>query len=127
MASSLGVAFPIKETDAGGIILSTQNELEKVRSNLTAFLMLKRRQRVMQNNMYSPLYDYIMEQWDEFSQSNLKSDLQKKLTEFMPEITVSDIVFNFIEENNQLNLKLIYTINALKISDQITLNIPVQS
>ena len=83
---SLGILFPFGETFNGGIIAPTKTTAEAVKSNLTAFLLLKRGQRVMRNNMYSPIYDYIMEPWDEISESGLRQDLEDKISEYFKEI-----------------------------------------
>ena len=85
---SLGIKFPFKETYDGGIIGVTQTDVQKIKSNLLAFLVLKRGQRPMHNSLYSPIYDYIMEVWDEMTETSLSDDLRQKITEFFPEIAV---------------------------------------
>lgn len=125
--SSIGIKFPIGETQNGGIIMDTKTTADAIKSNLIAFLFLKKRQRVMRSKLYSPLYDYIMEAWDETMKANLKLDLQNKLAENMPEISVNDIFFDFKEETNLLNIKIVYTIVSLNMQDQVAVNIPIQS
>ena len=49
----------------------------------------------MNNSLYSPLYDYIMELWDEISESELTKDLNQKLIDFFPEIEVKKNKFCF--------------------------------
>jgi hypothetical protein len=124
---SLGIKFPFTETYNGGVIGYTELDTDAIRSNLTAFLTLKKRQRVMNNKLYSPLYDYIMEIWDPISESILTDELKKKLTEFFPEISVKKIKFEFEEESNLLHLSLYYIINDLKIEDSVSVSIYVQS
>jgi len=123
---SLGIQFPFTETYNGGIIGYTQIDVEAIKSNLTAFLTLKRGQRPMHNSLYSPLYDYIMEPWDNISESRLTDDLSKKLVEFFPEIEVKKINFVFEEENNYLHLTLYYTVVDLKVSDSVSVTIAIQ-
>lgn len=123
---SLGIQFPFKETYNGGIIKYTQTDVQAIKSNLTALLTLKRGQRPMNNSLYSPLYDYIMEAWDEISEAGLTSELEKKLDEFFPEIDVKKIKFVFEEETNLLNVTIIYVITELKVEDNITISLTVQ-
>ena len=124
---SLGIQFPFTETYDGGIIGYTKIDTEVIKSNLTAFLTLKKRQRVMNNAIYSPLYDYIMEIWDEVSQASLTDELKKKLKDFFPEIFVKTIKYVFEEENHLLHLTIYYNINDLKIDDSVSVSLVIQS
>lgn len=123
---SLGIQFPFTETYDGGIIGYTTIDTEAIKANLTAFLTLKKGQRPMNNSLYSPLYDYIMEAWDEISESSLTSELKEKLLEFFPEIEVQNISFTFEEESNFLHLKLSYYILDLKIEDSVSISLVIQ-
>ncbi len=124
---SIGIKFPFTETNEGGVIGQTKIDSEAIRSNLVAFLTLKKRQRVMNSGLYSPLYDYIMEPWDEISESSLTGELNEKLSTYFPEIKVEDYVFEFIEEENLLNFTLYYFIDSLKIRDSISINLVIEN
>lgn len=123
---SIGLKFPFIETNDGGIIGYTKIDSEAIKSNLIAFLTLRRGQRVMNNSLYSPLYDYIMEQWDEINEDKLTGELKEKLQSFFPEIEVGKINFVFEEETNFLHLKLSYYILDLKIEDSVSVTVIIQ-
>lgn len=123
---SIGINFPFKRTEEGGIIGVTKIDTEKIRANLISFLTTRRGQRVMNNRLYSPCYDYLMEQWDEISQSALTDELKQKLQEFFSEIQVTDITFDFDENTHLLNIKITYTIIDLNIQDNIIVAIPTE-
>lgn len=120
---SLGINFPFTETNDGGVIGYTEIDADAIKANLIAFLTLKKGQRVMNNSLYSPLYDYIMEVWDELSEASLTNDLKRKLAEFFPEIETKKIKFEFEEENHLLHLTLYYIIIDLRIEDSISISI----
>jgi hypothetical protein len=124
---SLGINFPFTETNEGGVIGFTTTDQQRIKSNLTAFLTLKKGQRVMNNSLYSPLYDYVMEIWDEITQASLDSDLQNKIIEFFPEISISSISYSFEEENNIVHILIKYTINDLKIEDNVSVSLVLES
>lgn len=124
---SLGLKFPFAETYNGGIIAYTTIDTESIKSNLIAFLTLKKKQRPMNNSLYSPLYDYIMEPWDEISETSLNGDLKEKLSKFFPEITITKIKYDFEEENNLLHVTLYYNIVDLKINDNISISLSIES
>jgi phage baseplate assembly protein W len=124
---SLGINFPFTETNKGGIFGYTEIDIDAIKANLTSFLTLKKGHRVMNNSLYSPLYNYIMEIWDELSEASLISELKQKLIEFFPEIEVKNIKFVFDEDAHLLHLTLYYTIIDLKVEDNVSIDLVIQS
>lgn len=122
----ISIKFPFKETQEGGVFLSNKTTIESIQTNLISLLTTKRRHRVMHHNMYSPLWDYIFEPWDDMSSSDLKSEIIEKVEQYIPEVTITDVKFNFIEETNLLEVKIIYRISELGVSDSINVAIPVE-
>ena len=123
---SIGIKFPFRETQQGGIIGVTKTEQEKIQSNLIAFLTLQKGQRVMHNDLYSPLYDFIMETWDEITESDLSDALLLSLEKFFIEIKTKTIVFDFNEEKNLLNIKITYEIIDLNVQDSVEIALPLE-
>lgn len=124
---AIGIRFPFQESFEGGIFRYTRTTPEKVRTNLIALLTLKRKQRPMRNNLYSPLYDIIFEPWDDISEDKLRTALLDKLEQFMPEITVEDIVFTFDETTSVLTTKIVYSIVELAgMNDFVEINVTIQ-
>lgn len=123
----ISIKFPFKETQQGGIFQPTTTTLESIQTNLIALLTMKRRHRVMRNSLYSPLWDYIFEPWDDISAATLKTELIEKINEFLPQVEVSEIIFNFVEENNLLEVKVVYKVIDLGgVTDDISISIPVE-
>ena len=124
---SISIRFPFQDSFEGGMFRSTKTTAETVRSNLIALLTLKKRQRPMDINLYSPLYDYIMEPWDDISSSELKSALIIKIQTYIPEINVQDIVFSFDEATLILTTKIIYEIPDLgDMQDEIVIDLQTE-
>ena len=124
---SISIKFPFKETQQGGVFLPNNTTLEAIQTNLISLLTTKRRHRVMNNNLYSPLYDYIFEPWDDISSATLKTELIEKITEYIPQVEVVDVKFTFTEETNLLEVKIIYKVKELgNITDDVSVAIPVE-
>ena len=124
----ISIKFPFKDTQQGGVFKSNTTTIEAIQTNLIALLTMKRRNRVMHNNMYSPLWDYIFEPWDEISSSKLNGELIEKVGEYIPGVEIVDIIFNFKEVENLLDVKLIYKISELgDVVDNVSVIIPVES
>ena len=105
----IGLHFPFKETDAGGIIRPTYSTRESTKSNLIAFLTLRKGQRPMHNGLYSPLYDFIFEPFDSIAEKELMEALEEKLKKYFPEITLVETQLTFEEHINLLNVKIVYS------------------
>lgn len=124
---AIGVRFPFQETSEGGVFRYTKSSEEAIRTNLISLLTTKRKQRVMNNNLYSPLYDQIFEQWDEIAQDSLDSKLREVISRYIPEITVTDIQYTFDETTYVLSVKIIYSINYLQgVTDSVEVGVTLQ-
>lgn len=125
---AIGIKFPFEESFDGGIYRFTRTTPEKVRTNLISLLTLKRKQRPMHNALYSPLWDYVFEPWDEISADKLKTALLDKISSFIPEVTTEDIIFTFDEETLVLTTKIVYSIIELAgATDFIEIDVKIHS
>lgn len=123
----ISIKFPFQETQDGGVFLSTKTTSEAIQTNLIALLTLKRRHRVMNHNLYSPLWDYIFEPWDDISATKLRGELIEKISEYISEIDVTDIRFTFNEQENLLEVKVVYKIIDLGgVADSVSVIVPVE-
>lgn len=107
---AVGVRFPFQETSEGGVFRYTKSSEEAIRTNLISLLTTKKKQRVMNNNLYSPLYEQLFEQWDEIAQDTLDVKLNEVINKYITEITVVDIKYTFDETTYVLTVKVIYSI-----------------
>jgi phage baseplate assembly protein W len=125
---AISIKFPFQESFNGGVFRYTTTTPEKVRTNLIALLTMKRQQRPMHNNLYSPLWDYIFEPWDEISADKLKTELLDKIATFIPEITTQDIIFTFDETTNVLTTKIVYSIIEFAgATDFVEIDVTIQN
>lgn len=126
MIKGIGISFPFKETEEGGVFKTSKTTDEALRSDLIALLTLKRGQRPMQSRMFSPIFDYIFEPLDKISQDELNTKIKDKIKEFIPQIEVKKIAYNQVPEENLLGIKIVYVIkNFFDIEQVIDLNFPM--
>lgn len=124
---AVGVRFPFQETTDGGVFRYTKSSEEAIRTNLISLLTTKKKQRVMNNNLYSPLYDQIFEQWDDIAQDSLDGKLKDVIAAYIPEVTVLDIKYTFDETTYVLTVKVIYSINYLQgITSSVEVGVALQ-
>lgn len=124
---AIGVRFPFQETNEGGVFRYTKSSEEAIRTNLISLLTTKKQQRVMNNNLYSPLYEQIFEEWDEISQDILDEKLKAVISKYITEITVEDIKYTFDETNYTLTVKVIYSIDYLQgVQNSVEVGVALQ-
>ncbi len=117
---AIGLYFPFKDTDIGGVIKPTQTTRESTKSNLIAFLTLRKGQRPMHNDLYSPLYDFIFEPLDAIAEKEIIEAVDAKLKKYFPEIELKDIVLTPNEEENALEVEIVYSIPSFgSLSDSV--------
>jgi hypothetical protein len=81
----------------------------------------------MNSSLYSPLWDYIFEPWDDISSTRLRDDLIDKIAEYISEIEVTEVRFNFNERENLLEVKVFYKIIDLGgVGDSVSIIVPVE-
>jgi phage baseplate assembly protein W len=124
---SISIRVPFQETQQGGVFLTTKTTMEAIQTNLIALLTMKRGHRVMNSSLYSPLWDYIFEPWDDISSTRLRDDLIDKIAEYISEIEVTEVRFNFNERENLLEVKVFYKIIDLGgVGDSVSIIVPVE-
>lgn len=123
MANGINIKFPFKETNVGGVFDTNQTTDQALKADLISLLTTRRGQRPMRSKLFSPIYDYIMEPLDDFIKSELKREIEQKVGEFIPQITITAILFT--EEENLLTIEITFRIDTFfGIQDTIILNIP---
>jgi len=123
----ISIKFPFKETTEGGVFFSNNTTVEAIQTDLISLLTTKRRNRVMRNNLYSPLWDYIFEPWDDISETRLREELIEKIGEYIPQVDIDEIIFTFTEQQNLLEVKIAYRILELGgLQDTVSVVVPVE-
>jgi phage baseplate assembly protein W len=126
MANSISVKFPFQRTEEGGVFEVNKTTNEAIRTNLISLLTTKRGHRVMRPNLYSPLFDYIMEPWDDISDSELREALLAKISEFMAnQVEVAKINLDIQDDGNTLRVEIIYTVIQIGSTDGVELFVPL--
>ena len=124
---AISIRFPFQESTQGGVYKYTNTTPEKIRTNLLSLLTAKKKQRPMHNNLYSPIWSYIFEPWDEISSDKLKTELLDKIETFIPEVTVTNVIFTFDEVTYILTTKIVYSIIELAgAQDSVVIDMQMQ-
>jgi hypothetical protein len=127
MASKgINIKFPLEESFDGNVFGVNNVTEYALRDDLIALLTLKRGQRPMRSKMYSPIYDYIMDQMDENTFTNLELEIRKKVKEYISQINIKKIVFDQKREENLLGIKIVFIVEQFFGTEQtVEINVPI--
>jgi phage baseplate assembly protein W len=125
MARSINIKFPFEASDSGGVFATNTTTDKAYRDNLLALLTLKKGQRPMRNDMYSPIYDYLHEQIDEISMKRLEEEIVHKVRDYIPQVEIKKIKFTPRPDDNLLGIKIIFTVtDFFNVEQSIEINMP---
>lgn len=128
MARSINIRFPFRDSLEGGVFETSKTSEVAYQSDLISLLTTKRGQRVMRSELYSPIYDYLMDPLDDISMTELKRDIEDKVRTFIPQVQVKKVRTTPNYESNSLEIKIYYTIkDYFNIEKTLNLNFPMQT
>lgn len=122
---SINIKFPFKNTNRGGVFDTNEITPNALRDDLVSLLTTKRGHRPMRSTFFSPIYDYIMEPMDEVSKKELQIDIEEKVGEFIPQITITKINYSENLNENILTIEIVFRIDtSFGIQESVILNVP---
>ena len=114
---TIGVAFPL---DNVNMFKGTQTVKEQVKSNLINLLLTEPGERVNEPNFGVGLKKLLFE--PNLNVEILKEKINTQIEFYIPVITLSDVIFNQLEDEYKLFIVISYSFNLDGSKDAIQLN-----
>jgi len=114
---TIGVAFPLDEVN---MFKGTQTVKEQVKSNLINLLLTEPGERVNEPNFGVGLKKLLFE--PNLNVEILKEKINTQIEFYIPVITLSDVIFNQLEDEYKLFIVISYSFNLDGSKDAIQLN-----
>lgn len=128
MITGINIKLPFEESDSGGVFNVNKTTGQALTDDLLCLMTTRRGNRVMRNRIYSPVYDYINEPIDEITIENLSRDIEQKIQEFLPQIDVYETRITPYEDQNILEIKILFTVkNFYNIKQSLVINVGLQN
>jgi len=105
----INIKLPFQNTPYGGVFDSNQDTAQALTDDLLCLLTTKRGARVMRSSYYSPIFDYLDEQIDSNTESDLKDDIQQQVKIFLPQIDILDVRMTDNPDENLISIKILFT------------------
>ncbi len=105
----INIKFPITD-DVQKNFLMKRNEttMDGIKSNLMLLLITEKGTRYFNRDYGTDLKRFLFEQSDEITQADIITDIKQVVKKYMPKITIDNIVFDSINEN-QVLLQITFT------------------
>ena len=112
----VGVALPF---NAPGVFKSTYTTQNAIKYNLINFFLTNQPERYLNPTFGGNLRRFIFEQITTGNLNFLKQNIQESLNSFFPNVVVEALDIIPIEDNNQVDITLKYSIKDTGINDNI--------
>lgn len=89
--STYGINFPFRDSAEGKYLKLSTTADEEIRNNLVHLLLTRKGTRYFLPNFGTRLYEYIFEQMDGVSFSELEFEIRESVEEYIPNITITKI------------------------------------
>jgi phage baseplate assembly protein W len=113
---SIGVSLPF---NGPGVFKKTYSTKEQIKSNLINLLLTDNGERVMNPNFGCNLRRFLFSGITNENISLLKDNLINKISIYVPEITVTDIILAPDTDNNLLDLTIDYYLKISQTPDKV--------
>jgi phage baseplate assembly protein W len=128
MLKGINFKLPFSESIEGGVFDVNKLTSQALTDDLLSLLTTRKGNRVMRSNIYSPIYDYINEPIDDVTIDNLQRDISIKINEFLPQIEVFEIRIVPFEDENTLQIKILFTVkNYFNVKQSLVLNFALEN
>lgn len=128
MLKGINFKLPFTESIEGGVFDVNKLTSQALTDDLLSLLTTRKGNRVMRSNIYSPIYDYINEPIDDITIDNLQRDISIKINEFLPQIEVFEIRITPFEDENTLQIKILFTVkNYFNVKQSLVLNFALEN
>jgi phage baseplate assembly protein W len=113
---SIGVSLPF---NGPGVFKKTYSTKEQIKSNLINLLLTDNGERIMNPNFGCNLRRFLFSGITNDNISLLKDNLITKISIYVPEITVTDIILAPDTDNNLLDLTIDYYLKISQTPDKV--------
>jgi len=117
--TAVGIAIPF---NAPATFFPTYTTKDAIRNNLLNFFLTNSTERYLNNEFGANLRQFIFEQINSGTISDLKSNIQLLINQYFPNIKVDQLEVLESPDTNEINVSITYSIINTGITDQVEIN-----
>lgn len=117
---AIGISLPFNGPTGFNSTFDTATQLK---SNLIAFLLTNKGERVLNPTFGANLRELIFEQIHETTLEEFKEIIKSRVEQQFPRVNITNIVNDFNPDTNQVNISFTYRVTQTNIEDNISINV----
>ena len=117
--TAVGVSIPF---NAPNVFFQTYTTQDAIRNNLLNFFLTNQTERYLNNQFGANLRAFVFEQISTDNISSLKENIQLLVSKYFNNINVESLDILEYPDNNEITIKLVYSIINTGITDQVQIS-----
>lgn len=105
----IGCAFPVKETNTGGLF-SASYDIINIRAGLIQLLLTRRGERVMMPDFGTDARELVFEPLDAGISSRLESQIRDAISKYIPDIIINKLTVTPTEKSSSLTVLMLFSV-----------------
>jgi phage baseplate assembly protein W len=102
---------------------STYDTATQLKSNLIAFLLTNKGERVLNPTFGANLRELVFEQIHETTLEEFKEIIKSRVEKQFPRVSITNIINDFNPDTNRINISFTYRVTQTNIEDNISINV----
>ena len=107
---TINIAFPFQNSPIGNFLKLNRTSQAAIKSDLIHLLLTKKGDRLYNNEFGSGLYDFLFEQIDEKTITDIKLELNTMIGKYIPNLTIDELIITTDADGNHVKINIDYTV-----------------
>lgn len=120
---TINISFPFENSPIGNFLKLNRTSKNAIKSDITHLLLTKKGERLYNNDFGSGLYEFLFEQIDEKTITDIKLELTESIAKYIPNVTIDDLIVESNPDSNHIKVNLEYTITNTSFDESDTIEI----
>jgi len=117
---AIGISLPFNGSTGFN---STYDTATQLKSNLIAFLLTNKGERVLNPTFGANLRELVFEQIHETTLEEFKEIIKSRVEKQFPRVSITNIINDFNPDTNRINISFTYRVTQTNIEDNISINV----
>ena len=119
-STAVGINLPL---NGNAVFKPNFQTKDAIKSGLINFFLTNPGERYLNPGFGGGLREFIFEQINEDNLDFLREDINNKLIDNFPNLTINDVVLLGNQDENQINITIKYSVPSTNITDQIIIDL----
>jgi len=107
---TINIDFPFQKSPIGNFLKLNRTSQRAIKSDLIHLLLTKKGDRLYNNEFGSGLYNFLFEQIDEKTTSDIKLELNTSIGRYIPNLTINELIITANDDANHIKVNIDYTV-----------------